>query len=129
MKITHIAMWTKKLDELKDFYVSYFRASAGAKYVNQYKQFSSYFLTFQGETTLELMHSADLPDRPYERSERSVGLAHLAFSLESRDAVDSLTRRLQDDGYEIASTPRTTGDGYYESAIFDPDENIVEITC
>ncbi len=129
MKITHLAILTEKLEELKDFYVSYFKASAGEKYVNQHKQFASYFLTFQGETTLELMNVADLQTRPHAKPSKVNGLAHFALSLESRDAVDALTRRLQDDGYELASAPRTTGDGYYESAIFDPDGNMVELTC
>ena len=33
----------------------------------------------------------------------------------------------RNDGYVIASEPRITGDGYYESAILDPEGNIVEL--
>ena len=29
--------------------------------------------------------------------------------------------------YEIAGGPRRTGDGYYESVVFDPDGNRIEI--
>ncbi len=32
-----------------------------------------------------------------------------------------------DDGYKIASQPRTTGDGYYESCVLDPENNRIEI--
>ena len=42
--------------------------------------------------------------------------------------VESLTNRLRDEGYRILSEPRTTGDGYFESVISDPDGNRVEIT-
>ena len=33
----------------------------------------------------------------------------------------------RNDGYVIASEPRITGDGYYESAILDPKGNFVEL--
>lgn len=52
----------------------------------------------------------------------------IAFSVGSRDAVDAFTKRLRDDGYEIVSGPRTTGDGYYESCIVGIEGNLVEIT-
>jgi lactoylglutathione lyase len=57
-----------------------------------------------------------------------VGYAHMAFSVGSREQVDRLTERLEADGYRIVGRPRITGDGYYESAILDPDGNQVEIT-
>jgi len=31
-------------------------------------------------------------------------------------------------GFEVTGEPRTTGDGYYESVISDPEGNLVEIT-
>ncbi|MFW6365162.1 MAG: VOC family protein, partial [Spirochaetota bacterium] len=42
--------------------------------------------------------------------------------------VDTLTRRMDVDGVSVVSRPRTTGDGYYESTVLDPDGNTVEIT-
>jgi lactoylglutathione lyase len=129
MKLGHIGIWTNKLEELKVFYVKYFGATTGEKYINPQKNFASYFLSFQGETTLELMQMPDVRPRPYDRSEKPTGLTHMAFAVESKEEVDRLTDRLQDDGYDIASLPRMTGDGFYESAVFDPDNNIVEITC
>jgi lactoylglutathione lyase len=35
---------------------------------------------------------------------------------------------MRQDGHCIHSDPRTTGDGYYESVVFDPDGNRIEIT-
>ena len=43
-------------------------------------------------------------------------------------AVDALTERLRADGYQVASGPRTTGDGYYESCIVGIEGNQIEIT-
>lgn len=57
-----------------------------------------------------------------------LGFAHIAFSLGSKDAVDTLTNRLKADGYQIINGPRTTGDGYYESVALDPEGNQLELT-
>jgi lactoylglutathione lyase len=42
--------------------------------------------------------------------------------------VDNLTEKMKADGILIESEPRTTGDGYYESKVLDPEGNPVEIT-
>ena len=39
-----------------------------------------------------------------------------------------MTRQFKEDGYEVISGPRTTGDGYYESCILDFEGNQIEIT-
>ena len=57
-----------------------------------------------------------------------VGLAHIAFSVGSKEAVNQLTERLQKDGYLLVNGPRITGDGYYESVIEDPEGNLLELT-
>lgn len=57
-----------------------------------------------------------------------IGYAHIAFSVGSAAAVDALTKRLREDGYEVISGPRTTGDGYYESCIVGIEGNQIEIT-
>jgi lactoylglutathione lyase len=46
----------------------------------------------------------------------------------SKEKVDELTARLKNDGYEVLSGPRTTGDGYYESCILGIENNQIEIT-
>ena len=57
----------------------------------------------------------------------AVGYIHIAFSVGNKNKVDELTELLQNDEYKIISKPRTTGDGYYESCIIDPEGNQVEI--
>lgn len=58
----------------------------------------------------------------------SLGLAHIAIGMGSIDAVNALTETLRNDGFRILNEPRTTGDGYYESLVLDPEGNRIEIT-
>lgn len=129
MKIEHLAIWVRDLNCMKDFYQHYFNAEAGDLYINEKKHFKSYFLSLGGsqQARLELMFQADR--KPYE-DERGFqhGLAHFAISVGNKMTVDSLTERLRADGYKIVGEPRTTGDGYYESIVLDPEGNRVEIT-
>lgn len=127
MKIGHLAVWTPDLERLRQFYETYFGATSNEKYVNQQRGFSSYFLAFQGETTLELMQMTGVQPRPCAHNMPVVGLTHLAFDVSSKEAVDALAARLQADGYELEKAPRMTGDGFYECAVYDPDGNSVEI--
>jgi len=126
MKITHLAIWTNDLEKLRDFYCNYFGAKPNEKYFNPVKQFSSYFLTFEnGGCSIELMNKPHL-DSP--ESDALTGLAHFAFSVGSKEQVDLFTTQLREAGIKVIGEPRWTGDGFYESAIADPDGNIVEIT-
>ena len=126
MHIEHIAIWTRQLEELKAFYETYFSASANQKYTNPKTHFESYFLTFADGPRLELMQRPDVDH--IHPAEAVVGYAHLAFSVGSKEEVDCLTQRLEEVGYQVVSGPRTTGDGYYESVVLDPDGNRVEIS-
>lgn len=128
MKIEHIALWTKDLEKLKSFYERYFNAKAGEKYANQEKLFESYFLSFEDGCRLELMQMTSVHDSTNDVYKQFTGLIHFAVSTGSKEEVDSLTHRLKHDGFEILDGPRTTGDGYYESIVLDPDGNRVEIT-
>ena len=128
MHIDHIAIWTTHPERLKDFYIRYFGAQASQKYTNATRGFSSYFLRFSSGTRLEIMHMAEIPASQIDPIQQTTGLTHLAFSLGSKEAVDSLTSRLIADGYPLISAPHTTGDGYYESGILDPDGNRLELT-
>jgi lactoylglutathione lyase len=42
--------------------------------------------------------------------------------------VGQLTSELKEAGFIVLDGPRTTGDGYYESVVLDPESNRVEIT-
>ena len=126
MRIDHLAIWAENIELLRTFYTKYFGMVSNDKYVNSNRGFSSYFLSFEGEKSrIELMNFLGM-DSPENRGNMK-GLAHLAISVGGKDAVDALTERLRGDGYVILSEPRTTGDGYYESAVADPEGNYVEI--
>lgn len=125
MKIEHVALWVNDLEQMRRFYETYLGATANDKYTNERKQFESYFLTFSDSTCrLELMRRPDI----HGTSREAVGYAHIAFALGSKAAVDALTDRLKADGYALVDGPRTTGDGYYESVFFDPEQNKLELT-
>lgn len=127
MKLDHLAIWTEEIEKMSLFYTTYFDCTRNEKYYNPQKKYTSYFLSFKdGGCRIELMSRPDIITEPSHRGfER--GLAHFAITLGSKDLVDSLTERLRKDGYIIASEPRTSGDGYYESGILDPEGNYVEI--
>ncbi|QHT69950.1 glyoxalase/bleomycin resistance/extradiol dioxygenase family protein [Rhodocytophaga rosea] len=129
MKIEHLAIWVHDLEKIKNFYTTYFDVSAGDKYINPRKQFTSYFLYFGSDKTrLEIMHRPDIEPNPGKRGFLH-GVAHFAISIGNKQGVDALTDRLRSDGYTIESEPRTTGDGYYESVVLDPEGNYVEISA
>lgn len=126
MNIEHVAIWVNDLEKAKDFFTTYFGATPNSGYHNPSTDFRSYFLTFKSGARLELMHHPQMEDS--EKALRRTGYAHLAFSIGSKDAVDQLTQKLRDDGFQVISGPRTTGDGYYESCILDLEGNQIEIT-
>jgi lactoylglutathione lyase len=129
MHIKHLAIWTKDLERLREFYQTYFDAISNSLYVNKKKQFRSYFLTFDDSgARLELMQRPDIESPKNSKGAELSGYAHMAISVGSKDAVDRLTLRLKHDGYPVLGGPRQTGDGYYESVISDPDGNRIEIT-
>lgn len=126
MKIDHIAMYVKDLEGTKQFFERYFNAAANNLYHNEKTGFRSYFLTFDDGARLEIMNRTDLKNA--EKTLQRAGYIHIAFSVGSKERVDSLTAQLKQDGYEVISGPRTTGDGYYESCIVAIEDNQIEIT-
>lgn len=127
MTIEHVALYVTDLERSRDFFVTYFGAQANDGYHNQTTDFRSYFLTFEDGARLELMSHPHTVNG--EKQLRRTGFAHIAFRVGSKEAVDSLTARLRQDGFTVISGPRTTGDGYYESCIYDREGNQIEITA
>ncbi|MGD9560402.1 MAG: VOC family protein [Oscillospiraceae bacterium] len=125
MKIEHVALYVADLERAKGFYETYFGAVAGEQYRNPNTGFMSYFLSFGAGCRLEIMARPDTKKRDKGRLDE--GYAHLALAVGTRADVDALTARLAKDGFEAASGPRVTGDGYYESVVLDPEGNLVEI--
>ena len=61
MKLHHIAIWTFRLEELKEFYVRFFGGKSNEKYINPKKGFESYFISF-GEGTDFIMRNIHVSD-------------------------------------------------------------------
>ena len=127
MRIHHIAIWYRDLESMKQFYCRYFGFGHGERYSSKTHKFTSYFLHPTGDETcmVELMYD---PDIILSHSETVTGIAHIALSAGSEENVRLLTETLRKDGFIVASEPRRTGDGYYESQVLDPEGNRIEIT-
>ena len=179
MKIEHVAIWVKDIDNVCEFYRKYFGGVVQPLYHNPAKQFTSRFITFDDGARLEIMHRPDINVGTLTESKSNIlgfgnvhtsvsaaltlrmfhvkhaiasvatgslltgmtehehvghevsqhfGFAHISFSVGSKEEVDRLTQQMSDDGITIAGQPRTTGDGYYESVVLDPEGNRIEIT-
>ena len=125
MKIEHIAIWVKDIDEVCEFYRKYFGGTVHPLYHNPTKQFTSRFITFDDGARLEIMNK---PGMFHVEQSQQLGYTHLSFSVGSKEAVNRLTRQMSNDGIVVVGQPRTTGDGYYESVVLDPEGNRIEIT-
>ena len=127
MKIDHVALYCLDLEGMKEFFIRYFNGVPNDMYHNPKTGLKTYIMTFpDSEARLELM------TRPEVEEETSniyrQGFIHLSFSVGSEKIVESLTKVLYEDGYQVLSGPRTTGDGYYESCIVGPENILIEIT-
>src|ERR1035437_5507730 len=104
MKIEHLALWTTRLEPMRDFYLEHFGCSANAKYVNPASGFNSYFLTFPAAgARLEIMC---IPGLTAADTAPRAGYAHFALSLGSEERVRELTEALRRKGVPVKSEPR-----------------------
>jgi lactoylglutathione lyase len=130
MKIEHIALWCKDLEQMKTFYCDLFGATANDKYTNPTTGFSSYFLTFpSGGARLELMQKPDIAPNLNAIDPQSFGLVHYAIEVGSEAAVWDMVGKLTAKNALILRGPRTTGDGYFEVEALDIEGNRLEIVA
>lgn len=127
MRVDHIALFCKDLEQMRQFFLDYFDATSNEQYHNPRTGLRTYILTFpDGSTRLEVMQRPDTitadPSKP------NIGFIHMSLAVGSKEAVDAKTQELRDAGYQVVSGPRTTGDGYYESCILGPEGIQIEIT-
>ena len=125
-QIEHIALATKQLESLCDFY----RLLGGVPSplsTDSENGPRSCVLDFCGVRL-------EVSEQPHSRhaasaDARSERLLHLGFALGSADAVDDLTRVLAAAGYQVLQPPHRTGErGCYESVVLDPDGNRVKLS-
>jgi lactoylglutathione lyase len=124
MRIEHIGLYVYDLEGMRDFYAGYFGFIPNASiYQNASGLRTCFMRSPESGARLELMTRPVLTERRGD-----AGFIHLALSVGSRERVDELAETMRADGFEIKSGPRTTGDGYYECCVLDPEGNEIEIT-
>lgn len=126
IKIDHIAVYVHDLEKAKEFFEKYFHAQSNELYYNPNTGLKTYILSFDGHTRLELMTRPEIID--VRTSVFRNGYIHLSFNLGSKQNVDDLTQKMEEDGFCVLSGPRVTGDGYYESCVEGPEGNLLELT-
>ena len=127
MKIDHIALFCRDLEQMRQFFIDHFEAVSNELYHNPRTGLRTYILTFpDGSTRLELMQRLDTID--LDPSKPNIGFIHVSFAIGSIEAVDEKTIELREAGCKVVSGPRNTGDGYYESSILGPEGIQIEIT-
>ena len=127
MQLHHTAIWVSNLEKIKAYYIKFFQATSNQKYVNPDTGFTSYSLSFESGSQLEIMHRADIPENANDTVKQHKGYIHLSFLVDSREAVEAKAKELQEAGYPILRGPRLTGDGYYEFETLDPEWNRLEV--
>ena len=127
MKIAHMALWTQDLEQQAHFWVSFFDGKINEKYFSRTNPgFESYFVKIGEEIAIELMTKPGLIGQQSDNNR--CGWVHLAISVGGNENVDAMAKRAKEQGI-LVSGPRTTGDGYYEAVIHDPDGNLIEIVA
>ena len=122
-KIHHIGLYSDNPESLAGFYVNHFAASRGEVYKNPKKNFRSVFIQLGGGAKIEIMNWPIKKENAHPN-----GNTHISISTGSKELVDRMTEKFRNLGVTIIEEPRTTGDGYYESKIADPEGNVVELT-
>ena len=127
MRIDHIALFCRDLEQMRQFFLDHFEGVSNEFYHNPRTGLKTYILSFpDGGARLELMQRPNTIEA--DPSKPNIGFIHVSFALGSKEAVDAKTIELRDAGYKIISGPRTTGDGYFESCILGPESIQIEIT-
>ena len=127
MKIAHIALWTRQLEQQARFWVAFFDGEINEKYCSQTNPgFESFFVRIGDDIAIELMTKPGLTALTADNN--NTGWVHLAITVGGTENVDRLAKRAAEQDI-LVSAPRTTGDGYYEAVIKDPDGNLIEIVA
>ncbi len=122
MKLHHIAFWTHDIERLSQFYQMHFNAELAFKHTED--DFSCVFLSAFGGKYLEIMTRPNLP-KAHEKNR--VGHSHISIEVESKKEVDRLTQYFTELNVPLEKIQEQYDDGFYETSIFDPDGNIIEI--
>lgn len=90
MQIDHIALYTRDLERLCEFYTKYFDGTAGKLYQNEETGTQACFVSFADGARLEIVTRPQFEDA--EHSRLWTGWAHTSFKAGTRENVDALSR-------------------------------------
>ena len=76
MRIEHVALYVKDLENTKKFFMKYLGAKSNDGYHNQKTGFCSYFLTFEDGARIEIMNIPEMDDSPKKLAR--TGYSHIA---------------------------------------------------
>ncbi len=125
MKINHIAIWCKNIEEMRDFYETYLLAEASQLFISEDEQLQSYMLSFpNSDCQIKLMYKDDISK--YHKDKR-FGLAHISFKLESQKTVDDLTTLIENGGYKVYLEPHIDETNHYSSLVIDIEGNVIQL--
>lgn len=124
MNLHHVAFWTNDIDRLEAFYIQYF----GGRTISRFQDglFSAIFLQLPFGLLLEIMNDGQVNQLPIGNGHVK-GYSHLSIQVESQAKVDEMTTLFENEGLVFEKKREAYDDGFYESAIKDPDGNIIEI--
>lgn len=122
MKLNHIGFWTKDIGVLVDFYKRHFDGEVLSSHEDG--DFEGCFMRICSSITIELMSRSSVEDRV--QGDR-VGYSHFALEVGSREEVDRLTDYFESKQVPLEKMRVQYDDGFYETSVFDPDGNIIEI--
>lgn len=126
VRIEHVALWTRSLDEAAAFWTDHFGAEASPEYESRNRPgFRSRFVTLAGGARIELMTGPWVGPPGAREAE---GWDHVAVSVGSEAEVRRHADRFRELGL-LRSSPRWTGDGYFEAVVAGPGGLLVEITA
>jgi HAD superfamily hydrolase (TIGR01509 family) len=122
MKFSHLGIYVKDLYPMQLFYRKILGFKEEYSYVSKNTPGLKTLFLKRGKLCLELLHYSD------KRLIAKKGNSNFHLSLTVKD-VDGEALRLKKMGIALLKGPRTTGDGYRELEIKDPEHNIIEISC
>ena len=126
MQIDHIALYTRDLERLCEFYTKLTARRASSIRTRQTGT-QACFVSFADGARLEIVTRPQFEDA--EHSRLWTGWAHTSFKAGTRENVDALTEQMRSEGYEITDGPVVGKDGCYGSFVLDPDGNTVRIVA
>lgn len=123
MLLAQTDIWVDSLISLRDFYTHYLQGSASEIH-HPSPNFSSCKIRFPSGEVIELMHS---PGLQACNNESIAGEAVLTLEYTHRQSIDSIVKRLKEEGYSLRHPPNGNEDGSYSGTILDPEGNAVKL--